>query len=89
MVGVLHTVSGMWQLEDRVLLEVAKDFFRELKDGEGWLMGRERRRLCMLVYRGGVRRLRNQCYEVHLYILVISRKSIAILPNALCINRRG
>jgi hypothetical protein len=51
MVGVLHTVSGMWQLEDRVLLEVAKDFFRELKDGEGWLMGRERRRLCMLVYR--------------------------------------
>jgi CHAT domain-containing protein len=39
MVGVLHTVSGMWQLEDRVSLEVVKEFFRELKDGEGWLMG--------------------------------------------------
>jgi hypothetical protein len=39
----------------------------------------------MLVYRGGVRRLRNQCYGVHLYILVVSRNSIAILPNALCI----
>ncbi|KAE9378287.1 hypothetical protein N431DRAFT_328263 [Stipitochalara longipes BDJ] len=39
MVGVPHTISGMWQLEDKVSLEVAKEFFREVKNGDGSIGG--------------------------------------------------
>jgi hypothetical protein len=39
MAGVPHTVSGMWQLEDKASLEVAKEFFKEVRDEEGMVDG--------------------------------------------------